>query len=511
MLTPAEICSKAKSLIDTSPKESLQLYRHVWDIEEVTFNEWDSFFAIKAMRKSKTIDLEWAREIFLRAKDERVNNLFAWLVFDHIKSTEGAVNIKVSLKLLKLLHTKVGQKESNQDKYPCPFTLAVWQFAKNHPDHPEDILEVLSLIDSSKLSKTSETKTKSNNLMESYPSELEKHLVLMSKVTLSAGRFDDCILACQQGLSSIKDFHYNNDLWFKMRKSRALNNLLKFDEAKNVLLEAIQSKSGQGKWFLYKDLAEIEFSLGNLERSWAWSLRAALMEKTPEYLLKVLLLQIEILHKLQRTSCANKIAHLYTSIMQRNAWPIKDQIQELLKNYPSENNDTVSTEKVLAEVKDFWRQERYKEIEFREGRLVSLSRSGKTGTVALKDKTHVKFIADGLTWKNPGQKAMIGDSVKLYCFELSDHRILIERMESLSPIRFKPGEKVKGKIKRVMEFGAFVSIPGKPDGLIPAKLLKESRSHCTVGEDIEVHITGQSPKGLELKPVMAEEKTDLPF
>ena len=83
METKRDIEDKAKSLISINPDEAVKLYKELQEAFEVEFNSWDAFYAMQALRASKNPDKNWAKELASNFENEKVSNIYGWMVFDH--------------------------------------------------------------------------------------------------------------------------------------------------------------------------------------------------------------------------------------------------------------------------------------------------------------------------------------------------------------------------------------------------------------------------------------------
>jgi hypothetical protein len=59
METKRDLEAKAKALIISSPDEAVKLYRDIFEAYPNEFNDWDAFYSMKALRASKSPNLNW--------------------------------------------------------------------------------------------------------------------------------------------------------------------------------------------------------------------------------------------------------------------------------------------------------------------------------------------------------------------------------------------------------------------------------------------------------------------
>ena len=90
MDTKRDIENKARSLIDSSPEESVVLYEKIWDEHNEGFNDWDAFHYLKALRKCQLHNPDNLEAIVEKFKGyDKVSGLYSWYIFDkYVKQVE---------------------------------------------------------------------------------------------------------------------------------------------------------------------------------------------------------------------------------------------------------------------------------------------------------------------------------------------------------------------------------------------------------------------------------------
>ncbi len=84
-----------------------------------------------------------------------------------------------------------------------------------------------------------------------------------------------------------------------------------------------------------------------------------------------------------------------------------------------------------------------------------------------------------------------------------EHILNIAKKEEESFPKFKEHEVVKGRVKRIANFGAFVELPGGVDGLIHISKLSDGRVNrvedvVREGDEVEVEVLSQKGHKIEL-------------
>jgi ribosomal protein S1 len=128
---------------------------------------------------------------------------------------------------------------------------------------------------------------------------------------------------------------------------------------------------------------------------------------------------------------------------------------------------------------------------------------GIDGLIHVSEVSHARV-------KDPGQALSVGQTVKVEVVKVEDLGGAKERI-SLSRKKFAPdpwsdieeaitpGSQIKGKVVRIVDFGAFVEIQPGVDGLVHVSALAEGRVEhpskvVTVGEEVEAWVVNVNPE-----------------
>ena len=314
-----ELERQAKELIETDPAAAVEIYRKLWSEFQESFNAWDAFYSIKALRKASISDLEWARVLVDKFEVEKVRGLFAWLVFDIcIKNCEKD-EILGNEELLSSLIEVSPQKNIRQDPtYPCPTTISIFKLIGAHSENQFNAGRINDLLDLLNLDYLSDTpltmKTEERGDIE-VASDFEKFYALKTKALLKLEQYSSCKSLCEEALGAITKFHYDNDLWFQMRIAICNEHLGNIDESKEQFESILTTKKGSDKWFIYKELSELYYEQETYVSAWKYAIIAALGGNEPKYMNDLYLLQTRILYKLGRQEEGKILAELIASVI----------------------------------------------------------------------------------------------------------------------------------------------------------------------------------------------------
>jgi len=251
MATKRELEDQAKALILPNPEEAVKLYHEIYDTFQEQFNNWDAFYAIKALRASTINELKWASDLVEKYKEEKVCNLYGWLVFDKcIKGKNRSEILSYKNYISKLPEICLQKNLKEENSFPCPTTISVLKLCDAHAENlfnARKINDLLNGLDYRLLSDKAKTiETQERGEVE-LSSDLEKYFALKTKALFKLGEYESCIEFCNIGLNTLSKFHYNNDLWFRMRIALSEDKLGNHIQSEVLFQELLSSKAGSDK------------------------------------------------------------------------------------------------------------------------------------------------------------------------------------------------------------------------------------------------------------------------
>jgi len=506
-----ELENQARRLIETSPHEAVVLYEKLWSDFNESFNKWDAFFYLKALKIDLAYESPLHKEVVQRFKDEaRVSGMYSWYIFDkYIRGAKKNDLIRNERAISSLF--ELGKQEDHGEKqdYPCPYTISVFQLTDAYAENlfnAKKINELLDLLKPDFLSPVArKIQTEIKGEVE-VASDKEKYYLLKTKALLKLGKYAECIELCDKALGLFKDFHYNDDIWFKMRKAICYDNLGDHELGEKLLHETLSTKAGSDKWFLYKDVAEIYFDQEEYEKSWIFSVNACYYGNEAQFMINLYLLQARILYKLNRKEEGVILAKLLASILKEQQWKPKPEFEKLFKYYQINFNELLSVDHYFIEAKEFWNAERYKGIDRAKGEIQKVHESGKKGKIKSTQGFIYNFSRKDFRVKVRDLNSLVRSKVEFFPIidstgqAVAEDIVITEKKESIKPPSGIVGNEYIGKINSIHDFGILIAIPVVGKGLIPKKALpNDFMTKFSVGEQIDVKVVEETNKGLLLQ------------
>jgi hypothetical protein len=513
METKRDFEAKAKALISTNPNEAVKLYQELWTTYPDQFNAWDAFYTVKAMRASTSPSLIWANELAEKFKGNRVGNLYGWLIFDKCVKGKNKSELLANENLISSLINLSPQKSFNEDdSYPCPTTISILKLCDAHAENlfnARKINELLSGLDYNLMSakpKTIETQERGEVELSS---DLEKYFALKTKALLKLGEFESCIEFCTKGLEGLEKFHYNNDLWFKMRIALSEDKLGNHEASESLFHALLTSKAGNDKWFLYRDIADVYFEQKDFVKAWKYAVDAAFYGNEPHFLIGLFLLQARILFKLERQSEGKILAELIGAILKEHEWGEKEEYNKLFSYYNIDRTILPTVNDLIKDARKFWQNERYGSKTKLKGTVISIHKNGKIGRIKAQSGNLVGFHKKDLVKKQKSLESLNGAAVEFFMMKSFEGKIIAENIivteKANIPIPDNlVGKTYEGVVKSITEFGVFIRSQDTPDGLIhrnsmPNNLKNSFKDYFTTGKKVKVKVERVTEKGIQLK------------
>ena len=532
-----EIETKAKSLIDSAPAEAVKLYEQIWSELIDQFNAWDAFYYLKAMRKDVSINSMVLNELVEKFKDdEKVSGLYSWYIFDrYIKKADK----NVLLSNENIIRSSFGickQKDlSENHEFPCPYTITVFRLIDAHSENLFNANKIFDLLEFLKPEFLS-TEVKSLHTEMKGDIELasdkEKYFALKSKVLSKLGKHEACIEICDIALNLFQEFHYNNDLWFKMRKAICYEKVGEKVQAEKLFDEILSTKAGYDKWFLYSALAEHYFDNEEYLKAWECSVNAAYYGNEPQYLINLYLLQARILFRLDRKDDGLILANLLAAILKEFEYTVKPEYANLIKYYNVAEDELSSVKEYFRKAKEFWGAERYSGKNRERGQVVAVDGSGKKGKIKTLSGITFNFSKRDFRKMVRDLKEVLKSNVEFFPMKdfkddniAEDIVVLNSTKPTYEPKAEKPthgkvkiisshkskkvedaivGKTYNGVVSSIKEFGIFITMPEKMYGLIHKNsnsLPQNFQEVYSIGESVNVEIIEVTSKGISFKQI----------
>ena len=503
-----ELQDRAKLLIETNPSGAADLYLIMWKDYREDFNNYDAVDLLKALRKTNRKDVIELPLIVEKFKDyEIVSSLCGWYVFNSFIKHKAPQDVLNSESLICSYINIIKQKDiSVDDTYPCPFSIIIFNLMEAHSNNlfnANKIYEYCKKIKPEYLSKkTSEYKDKEGKTKE-IPSDLETYYQYYTKACDKLNKNNEAIDACEKGLQAVDNYHYDNDLWFKMRIARAYRNLKDYDTSEKKYLEIINSRAGSTKYFLFKEYSEVLYKQKRYQESWIQSLLSVIQLYDIKYLAGILLNQSRLLARLERIDEAKKFAEIIFLGVKENLWNNSTNYQKLI-NYFEIKEVKGTANKAFKQLYSTFKDERYIDYETNQGEIVFIHPRGKFGKIRYSNNTSINFSKNSFNNRVGNLDNFEGAKVSFVIdYDYKSEQIAENiKIENLEVTKVLVGSTSKGKIRNIVDFGLFIDMENGITGLAHISTLpKNFQEIYEVGNVVKVRVEKETEKGLSLKIV----------
>ena len=498
--------------METSPLDAVKLYIELYERFSAELNEWDAFFIINAFRKSGMFDATIINALTERfSENERVTGTYAWLIFDQFIKGKDKENLLYNQGHIGKMAEIVAQKDLQDDSsFPCPLTIAIFKLVDAHSEgifHAKEIVFWLEKLDPGLLSQKVQTISTPQGDKE-IASDAEKYYALFSKALLKTSEYDRCKSVAQKALETISSFHYNNDLWFKMRIAICEEKSGDLEKSETLFQEILSTKAGSDKWFLYRDIADLYYEQKSYDKAWKYAVDAAHYGNEPHFLINLYLLQARILFKRGKSEQGKLLANLIAAILKEQGWTIKPAFKKLFEFYQLDVTEIKDVKTYHQQAKLFWKTERYSGKQVNSGSIIFIHRNGKFGKIKTTDNLIFNFHKRDVLKRPRYLEELLQAKVEFVEMKSYDGSRQAEQIKilSLAPLDSKK-DTYSATITNIVEYGIFFKVDRDRSGLLhrnamPPALKNSFSDEFAVGEKVKVIINRVTDKGLEL--ILAE-------
>lgn len=505
-MTKRELQDTAKELLQTNPSRSVELCLEIYENYTDEFNDYDAVNLLQAARKAGKTNIQKLPEIVEKFKEnEMVYGLCGWYIFDNYIKRKSPQQILQFENIIAQYLPLLSQKDvSVNNQYPCPFYLIIsnlWSAHSNNLFNARKIFAYCKLVNPDFLSKKSSSYTTDEGKVVEQASSYEEYFQYYTKACDKLDKAEETIAACRTALSSIGKFHYDNDLWFKMRIARAFCKLKDFDAAEKQYLEIINSRAGSSKYFLFKEFSELLYTLKRYGESWHQSLKSGIVLQDVKFCSGLIFHQSRLLARLNRISEAKKFAKIIYSGIQEGLWNNSNDYQRLVAYFKVEEV-TENSKTLFKKLYSFYKDELYDGEPLTEGKIIFVHKKGKFGKIKCMDESTINFTKNSFNSRMGRLGRLVGAKVSFvsdydYKAEPIAENIKIIALEKQADII---GKELIGKVQNIAEFGVFVDFDTDKRGLAHISRLKSNfKEEFHSGNKVRVRVIKKTEKGYNLE------------
>ena len=302
---------------------------------------------------------------------------------------------------------------SVQEAY-SPYELAVWKMItvlqRRHGDDAARLESYLSALKVDDL--PAEPRSYARHSREYvWPSRREQWYSLMSRVLAKAGKYEECIAVCEEGMRIFPVLHGDNDIWFPYRIALCRLRLGFVHEAEREFTLLLRYKR---HWVLYRGLFYCAKAGEDVVQMLRYGSAAMLCPGSMEEKVRLLAELGQVLSVRQEHQ-KEAFYHyaLAVRIRRKNHW----QISRALWNRVTAYSRTIPDWKRLqGELQEFWICRKHWGEEERRGAITSVLPGGSAGFVTAGDGVSFYFRKDDVLGGSVG----VGQAVSFYVEEGQD-------------------------------------------------------------------------------------------
>lgn len=418
MTAITELRTKAKELRDQKQYgQALPLYQQCWQGYPNERTAWDGWGYAYCLNKEKRYPeaLDICREVYkLDAAFGPIKSQYAWAIYYTEIKVDKVDNAGKFLKAAQAIL----DLSTQADQYG-PYTRVVFEVAKHfkQPYHPEQILQWLEKLDPAQLRDDTFAFADSGGKQREMASDKEQYYALKAKALLHTGQYQACIKTCDAALQLFKEFHYDNDIWFKKHIAGATFKLGDSAKALEILKALLLRRK---EWFIEQDIAEIYGEMGDDKQALAYAVDAALNFGDMQMKLGVYQFMAELLQKQGKTEPAKKHIELICKIRTEREWKIDNNLSNLIATYRISPGDLPSSQSIFQELKKIWETMKFENREKLKGQIKTILPDGKAGFIETQSGQSYYFKT--AAFKGSRAKLSPGLAVTFYLEDSFDHK-----------------------------------------------------------------------------------------
>ena len=363
-----------------------ELYHQMWTEKK---QGWDGYFWARCLRESgdSAAALDACRAIYPELSDFKpVRGIYALCIYDlEIKGLRQIQNEKSVFKALNAIKN-LSEAPEEAGEFNL-VNVAVWKVIKifkervNFP--AETMLKLTDMLDPNAQEKKCFVTEDEYGKKIELASKHEEYYMIRSKALYELKRYQECIDCCVEAITTLEKFHYDNDVWFKMRIARAGAELGDVPGAIKQL-ESLLTK--RREWFIQRNLAEWNLKTGNQEKALKYILDAALNHGDPDKKISVYKAATEIFSHTGRDADAKRMAEFIAAIYNDLEKKFEPETTQLLQKHGVAQDRKADLKKELQNLKRRWEEMLAELVPPLSGTIKKMTPDGQAGFIVPDDK-----------------------------------------------------------------------------------------------------------------------------
>lgn len=396
-------------------KDAVEIYKTLWSVENKDkWLGWEYGYCLK-YNNNLSEAIKVCKNTYKLDKNFTANNnLLSWCVFEKYFDSRKQESETKDIKKLELIAESITKiiKQSKDNPYEKIVFYMAGSYKKNGDKKSyEKILFWLNKLNIQELDQNTYLFVDSSGKEIEGQSRLEEYYSYKSKALLELEMYQECIECCDESLSKINKFHYDNDIWIEARKNFSLGMLGKCEDAILALKTLILRKNHFSLLYKISILYEMQ---GNINLEEEYLLHSLLGKEKDIMKIKIIYQEAKVLEKLGELSCAGLHYYYCFKIRKDNDWNITDALQIDLNRcqISNENKELVNS----FFMRKLWLERYIKLSKSYIGIINKIMPNGRTGFIKYSNNS-IYFRMSEVMDRN---KIKISDQVKFCITESLD-------------------------------------------------------------------------------------------
>lgn len=404
------------------------IYSILWSNKGDNWDYWLGWEYADTLKKLGKVNeaINICKEIYHKWPTFKYNNdLLCWSLYEkYIKPLSEESSFQEIRKMIIIAEfiLKTCKQEGKKSAYECTVFKVVDILKLRNNVNENEILRWLDRLDYMNLSNETITFNLNDGRQKEGASRIEEFFSIKTKALEKSQLYEECIKWCDIAFETINKFHYDNDIWIKLRRYYCICMTSEGENFNNSIKEIEMLANKKRHWSIFSKIFDCYFKAGEYQRAIVYGSKA-LLSKDPIDKKVALLYNFGVaLEKIENFEDAIKHFILVRDIRNNAGWSINQDLKEKLNYYNKSLNVGI------RELNELWLDYSQSDSNMLNGTILSIMPHGKSGFIKDGEKNYFFRAASILS----GYKLLkVGKSVSYRIIESFDAKKQVNSFEAV--------------------------------------------------------------------------------
>lgn len=368
-------------------EEAECLYHEVWSNKGEDWDVWIGWEYASTLKGLGKVDeaISVCKSVYSKQPNFKYNNdLLCWLLYEkYIKPLTKDATAQQIGKVYDIAEfiIKTVSQDGKRTAYESTIFKVIDLLKYQNNFNAKELLKWIDKLDYELLSDEVIKFNLKNGQDKEGASRKESYFSIKTKALEKIGNYEECIKWCDLAFSSLCNLHYDNDIWFAVRRNYCICMTSHGEEFNRAIEEIIECANKKKHWSIYNKIFECYKKRGDYKSAIVYGAKALLSRDPIDKKVTLLLNFGCALEKLEKREWAIKHFEFDLFIRKRFGWLIRGELQEKIKLY----NITEPTNINENELQEFWIGVSRVGENILKGKILSIMPHGRSGFIVAED------------------------------------------------------------------------------------------------------------------------------